>query len=134
VLRDLARLGVVFEGPIAAALQGVPLPVDAADIAITPSATADLTAWLRRRAASRWSERWQDFSNARVDPRDPGRLYWHTVHGDVRARICAALPAFIDVAHEGVNCRARPLAELELDDPMLEALLRRYRERVSGPL
>jgi transcriptional regulator with XRE-family HTH domain len=132
-LAELSRFGVVFEGPVAAALQGVPMPIDAADIAILPSAIGDFTAWLRRRSAQRWSERWHDFSDYQVDPREPGRLYWHMVIGDVRARICARLPESIEVTHEGVQHRVRPLTELEMADPMMQALLRRYRERLIEP-
>jgi hypothetical protein len=133
ILREVSKLEAVFEGPIAAVLQGVAMPVDAADVAIAPSTAAGLTAWLRRRGAKRWSERWREFSDWTLDLAEPGPLHWRTVHGDIRARIWAEPPPSVDVLHEGVTCRVRPLAELEMTDPMLEALLRRYREGLSAP-
>jgi hypothetical protein len=133
-LRHLSQLGVVFEGPVAAALHGVPIPIDAVDIVIQPAALDAFTEWLRTWGARRWSERWHDFGDGPVDPRQPGPLYWHFEHGDVRARICRQPPASISIVHDGITVKVRVLAELELADPLLATVLRRCRERVAAGL
>jgi len=128
VLDQLSFVEGVLDGPIAAVIQGVPLPVDAVDVAMTHDRVDEFAAWLHRRGALRWSERLQEFRVQNADPRVPGALHWRVGLSEVRARVSRALPPSIVVEHGGTRYRVRPLAEIELDDPGLSGVLRRFRE------
>lgn len=124
----LADIPHVFHGASAALLHGVPVPVEAFDLALAWRDAEAFTAWLDRRYGRRWHEKWQEFSYLAIDPRSPGAHRWQTVLGEIRARMCDELPESIEIRHGGQSYRVVSLADVELDDPPAAALLRRYRQ------
>jgi transcriptional regulator with XRE-family HTH domain len=125
----LTGLPYVFAGATAALLQGAPLPVSAVEIAVSWEDVDAFTAWLERNYAQRWNERWQEFGYLHEDPRQPGAHRWYTRIGEIRATMCHKLPEPIEVRHGPTAYRVVPLAGLEIADPVVAALLRRYREQ-----
>lgn len=132
VAATLADLPHVFDGAAAALLQGVPVPVRAVEVAIAWSDVDAFTAWLDKRFAKRWNEKWHEFGYVVVDPRAPGVHHWQTIEGEIRARMCDELPESIEVRHSDQGYRVVPLVNLEMDDPRTANLVRRYQERRSG--
>jgi transcriptional regulator with XRE-family HTH domain len=129
LVRQLGDLPYVIEGALAALVQDVPLMVDAADLVITVEDIDAFDAWLRRQGAVRWHERWQEFRMLNPNPRVDGAMRWKVGFTELRARFTTHLPECLEVRHDDTAYRVRPLAALELGDPMAAGLLRRYLER-----
>ena len=131
LLRTLDSLPYVIDGALAATLQGIPLPVEALDLAVAWRDSDAFTGWLIRRLAYRWNESRQEFRLLDLDPRAPGAHLWQTAIGKVRARMVEELPTGIEIMVGEASYRVRPLAEIESDDEQTARLLRRYRQ-VAG--
>jgi transcriptional regulator with XRE-family HTH domain len=128
-LEQLDPLGGVIDGVVAALLHGVPLPADAVDLVLTHEQMAGLGTWLLQHNAMRWIERRSEFGNTNPDPAVPGPLYWRVGVCDIRANVCVELPAHVPVAWEGRTHRVRPLADVDLAEPVLAGLLSRWQDR-----
>lgn len=129
--RVLGRLAVpfAFDGTTAALLQGAPVPVGDIEIALRWSDADAFTEWLTANHGQRWHARWETFGYLDLDPRRPGEHRWRTIPGIIRARMCDRLPDAIDVSLGGRIHPVVPLADLQIDDPHVADLLRRYGER-----
>ncbi|WP_213452776.1 helix-turn-helix domain-containing protein [Rhizomonospora bruguierae] len=139
VYHDLAvLLPAVVEGPLAALIQGVPLPVAGLDLVIEHGSAAALAEWLKRRGAQRWHPRWREFRLLPFDPLAPLPPRYRIGFVELRVRLCERLPEALEVRvppRRGVAdavIRVLPLAEVELADPHCARMLRRYRERQGG--
>lgn len=130
--RSLAGIPFVFDGTTAALLQAAPLPDDAVQVALSWDSADAFTDWLGQRYGQRWHARWQQFGYRPLNPRYPGEHRWTTIFGEIRAQMCAELPASIEVRHAGVGYPVVPLAEVQLADPRTGALLERYRQQRGG--
>ncbi|MGE5826756.1 MAG: helix-turn-helix domain-containing protein [Micromonosporaceae bacterium] len=129
----LGELPYVIEGGLAALVQGAPVAVRVADIAVAVRDVDAFDTWLRLRGAQRWNERWQEFGYGNPDPRLEGPLRWQVCLCELRARICRELPESVEVRIQETVYRVRPLLQLELTDPLVAGLVRRYLVR-SGAL
>jgi transcriptional regulator with XRE-family HTH domain len=131
VLQSLRRWGpvpFVVEGALAAALQGAPIPVDDADVAILRTELDSFDRWLEWTAAMPWSEERQEFTYDRPDLRRCRTMRWQTGFAVARTRFVDEAPASIDVTFEQETYAVRPLAEVEVVDPHAAALMARWRE------
>lgn len=134
VIGTLGELPYVIEGPLAALVQGVALPVDAIDLAIPRAELTAFSDWLNRRGARRWSQRWQEFQDDHSSPHLDGPMRWRTGLCEIRARFCARLPASVVIRHDETGYRVRPLAEIELFDGHAARLMARFRARFGAEL
>jgi transcriptional regulator with XRE-family HTH domain len=128
--RVMNRLSVphLFDGPTAALLQGAPLPTDAVHIAVSWADVDAFTSWLSANHAQRWHARWEVFGYLPIDPREPGDHRWRTIPGEIRARMCDALPDALRVRIGDREYPVVPLADVSVDDPETARLLARYRQ------
>lgn len=133
LLESVSGFAYVIDGALAATLHGVPLPIDALDIAVAWSDADAFTRWLLKRFAYRWHERSEEFRMLDLDPRAPGPHYWQTTFGQVRARMCDELPDSEPVTVDERTYQVRPLDEVTPTDPEAVRLLRRFRERMLQP-
>jgi len=129
LLGSIEGFPFVVDGAVAAALQGVPLPMDTLDIAVCWADAEVFSRWLTRRFAYRWHERSQEFRMLDLDPRSPGPHFWNTTFGKVRARLADELPEAIEVVVDEVAYRVRPLSQVRPVDEDVDRMLRRYQER-----
>jgi transcriptional regulator with XRE-family HTH domain len=132
LLRTLESVPYVIDGGLAAALQGVPLPIDALELDIAWDDAGPFTGWLVRRLAYRWYDAKQEFRMLDLDPRAPGPHFWQTSMGKVRARMVEELPESVEITVGSTAYRVRPLAEVQSDDPVTARVLLRYREREAA--
>lgn len=133
LVKTLGGLPYVIEGALAAMAQGAPVPVRTADIAVAFRDVDAFDTWLRCRGAARWNERWQEFGYGDPDPRLDGPLRWQVCLCELRARICRELPEWVEIRIGETVLRVAPLLQLELTDPMVAGLVRRYLVR-SGAI
>jgi transcriptional regulator with XRE-family HTH domain len=126
-LRRYARdLPVVVDGPMAALLQGLPVPVPRIDLLIAESDLDLLAAWVARvPGLRRYRELTRECTDWNVDPREPGPLWWGVVICELRVRLVAKLPAKLDLEIDGERLRVRPLADLNADWPDVAGVAQR---------
>ncbi|MDM4720757.1 helix-turn-helix transcriptional regulator [Micromonospora sp. WMMA1363] len=132
VQERLGDMPHLLTGCTAALLQGVPVPVDAIEIAVRWRDSARFTTWLEVAYGQRWNARWGDFGGLRLEPEEPGEHRWRTRYGEIRAQMCDELPDAIEVRHGERGYRVVPLAQVELTDPGTAALLARWRTRAGA--
>jgi len=132
-VRERLSVPFVFDGPTAALLQGVPVPVNSTvHLALCWEDADAFTTWLNANFAQRWNDRWEEFGYLRVDPREPGAHYWRTIPGDIRVRMCDALPTALTVRLDDREYPVVPLVEVVIDDPGTARLVERYRGRATS--
>jgi transcriptional regulator with XRE-family HTH domain len=129
LLSSIEGFPFVIDGAVAAALHGIPVPLDTLDIAVAWADAEVFSRWLTRRFAYRWHERSQEFRMLDLDPRSPGPHYWNTTFGKVRADMCDELPDAVELKVGDEAYRVRPLGQVRLHDEAAAALMRRYQER-----
>jgi transcriptional regulator with XRE-family HTH domain len=135
VLWTMRRWGpvpFVVEGALAAAMQGAPIPIDDADVAVIRKDHDAFERWLGWTAAKPWSEERQEFTFDRPDLRRCHSVRWQIAHGVVRTRFVDAPPTSIEITHDGETYAVRPLAEVEMVDPHAADLMARWRELVAA--
>lgn len=132
LMQWLAAGEPVIEGATAALIQGAPLEPKALDLCVD---TAHLDAFaeaMLRFPPARWNERWEDYGVDNPDPRRPGAMRWRTHLGPITLRVVDELPASLTVIADGAAVPIRPLADVEVVDPAVAELLRRFRQRPRG--
>jgi transcriptional regulator with XRE-family HTH domain len=129
LLSSIEGFPFVIDGAVAAALHGIPVPLDTLDIAVAWADAEVFSRWLTRRFAYRWHERSQEFRMLDLDPRSPGPHFWKTTFGQVRAQLCDELPDAIEVTVDEVSYRVRPLSQVTTVDEAVDRMVRRYQER-----
>jgi transcriptional regulator with XRE-family HTH domain len=134
LVAGLKGVRFVIEGPLAALLQGVPVPVPGIDIVIADESLDPVAELARQHAWCRWDVRSGSFAfmgEVDPDPRWPGPLHWSTQHGEIRLRVVETLPAAVRITAVGEEFRVRPLIDVELDSPAMARLLARVRLRAG---
>lgn len=136
MLSRLAGVRYVFNGRLAAFLQGAPVPAKRLELAITAADLAALSAAIRTINCLRWDERWRDFSNYDVDPLRPGPMRWLSGWTELVIEVFPELPASLTIQVGGRLLPVRPLVELETTDAELATIMARVRQRrgiAAGP-
>jgi hypothetical protein len=129
LLRRASGLRFLLDGPLAARLHGVPVPVgDSYHVAIAEADLDGLARWiLAVPNCRRYVEKWRDFSGFDVDPTRPGPLRWRTPFGELSVRLLPSLPEPVNVVVQERTVPLRALPEIERDDPVVARALRRLR-------
>ncbi|MEV7228900.1 helix-turn-helix transcriptional regulator [Polymorphospora sp. NPDC051019] len=128
LLRWSGGLDYVIDGELAAALQGVPVRVTRADVAVAAADLPRLTDWIFTLPnCERWNERWRDFVGADRDPNRPGPLRWWTPLAELRVRLLETWPTPVPVVAGAEEVPVRPLLDVLRDDPQLDRVARRAR-------
>jgi transcriptional regulator with XRE-family HTH domain len=124
----LAGLPHAMDGPLAALVQGAPVPARWLDLAVPRSALDQLAAALTGiMNLQRWSENWNDWGYNDRDPREPGPLRWRCAYGELRVRLFDNAVNSIDLTLQGDVWPVRPLSDVESDDPWVTRVLARMR-------
>jgi len=132
LLAQLAGVPFVAEGSVAAFVQGAPLPVAALEIVMADGDLDALYRVLERTRARRWNDRWRDWGYDPIDPRRDGVRRWMTMCGEVRLRVADELPTAIDMTVGAHRVAVRPLVEIEAEDPAVQRILARLRQRLGS--
>jgi transcriptional regulator with XRE-family HTH domain len=132
LLDELADVPFVADGAFAAFVQGAPVPVEALDIVVADGGLDALAVALSRARAARWSEQRQSWGYGNVDPRD-GTPRWRTSFGEIRLRVVDRLPNAVEVTVGDRRVAVRPMVELDADDPAVQRILDRLRQRIGSP-
>ncbi len=132
LLPRFADVPMVVDGSTAAFLQGAPVPVAALEIAMVRDDLQRLHAVLLRINARRWDNRSRDWGWGPVDPALPGELRWDSNGGEVRLRVVDQLPTSVEVMLGERRVPVRPLVEIEADNPAVQRILARLRERLGS--
>jgi transcriptional regulator with XRE-family HTH domain len=133
ILERLAPAEPVLEGAAGAAAHGAPVPVQELDVVVTHGRARELADALYRLGSDRWSERWNQWGPAPLDPREPGAMRWRTLFGEVRVRLVDTPPEAIMVTIGDLTAAVRPLHEIECADRLTARVLARLRERLGAP-
>jgi transcriptional regulator with XRE-family HTH domain len=124
----LAGLPYAMDGPLAALVQGAPVPARWLDLAVPRSALDGLAAVLTGTTnLQRWSENWNDWGYNDTDPREPGPLRWRCAFGELRVRLFDEPVRSIVVTMRDEQWPVRPLSDVESDDPWVTRVLARMR-------
>lgn len=132
LVERLVGVPYVIEGAFAAFLQGAPVPVQAMDIVVAERDLGALAAALARLRARRWSRWWRQWDAELTDPRHEGVPRWMTIDGELRLRVAEELPAGIEVRVGDYRVRVRPVTEIEVDDPAVQRILARLKQRLGS--
>lgn len=127
----LPDIPYVITGPTAALLQGAPVPAGALHLALRWADAEVFTDWLSRMYGRRWHAKWEEFGYLALDPRDFGDHRWQTLIGEIVADMCDELPEWIEVRHGERHYRVVPLAQVQVSDPTVAAVLNRHRQRLA---
>lgn len=118
VRRYAGDLAMVLDGPVAALLQGLPVPVARADLLVAEEDLDGLSEWIMRTPGLlRYRERFRDFEDWSIDPRIPGPLRWRGPMCELRVQLVAALPVALTLVTDDRQFVVRPLADLLQDWP-----------------
>lgn len=123
----LPDIPYVITGPTAALLQGAPVPAAALHLALRWRDAEAFADWLSRMYGRRWHAKWQVFGYLALDPRDFGDHRWQTLVGEIVADMCDELPECIEVRHGERAFRVVPLAQVQVSDEQVAAVLNRHR-------
>lgn len=122
----LAGLPHAMDGPLAALVQGAPVPAKWLDLAV-PRTGLDAVALTGIMNLQRWSESWNDWGYNDRDPRESGPLRWRSPYGELRLRLFEHPVDSINLALQGALGPVRPLSDVESDDPWVTRVLGRMR-------
>lgn len=132
LLTQLVGVPFVVEGAVAAFVQGAPVPVEALEIVMLDGDLAALNDMLERTHARRWNEQWRDWGYDAIDPRRDAVRRWWSWFGEVRLRVVDERPRAIEVTVGEHRIAVRPLVEIEADDPAIQRILARLRQRLGS--
>jgi transcriptional regulator with XRE-family HTH domain len=124
----LAGLPHAMDGPLAALVQGAPVPARWLDLAVPRTALDGLAGALTGiMNLGRWSRNWNDWGYSDCDPREPGPLRWRCAYGELRVRLFDQPVQSIDLMVQREAWPVRPLSDVESDDPWVTRVLARMR-------
>lgn len=127
LLRMLAPVGPIVEGPAGAVLHGAPVPVRALDIVVPRSRLDALDEVIRRSYADRWSDVWSRWGMETASPRAPGPMRWQTLDGEFRVRLVDTPPETVTVLVGELPVAVRPIHDIETADRGAARALARLR-------
>lgn len=126
---DFAPVPHVFAGATAALLQGAPVPPGPIEVAMRWRDADAFLSWLGPRYGQRWHRHYDEYGYLDPDPRKPGEHRWRILRNIIiQGHFADELPTAIEVRHGDRLFQVVPLVEVQIDDPALARLLRRYRQ------
>jgi transcriptional regulator with XRE-family HTH domain len=127
-LDGLGDVPYVFEGQLAAMIQGLPLVTGRIELVFAQHDLDAVATWVCDKWNwKRWIEKWREYGAVDVNPKRPGALRYRTPFCDVWLSLGAELPAALPIAVGERVVPVRPLADVEAADPQVARLASRWR-------